>query len=88
MEPGRCYTQKVKVSFHVSMAALDISNSSDDPAQVMCVFEGRNYLLCTLNKKDKVQCPLDLNFEVILCKSKSLVHQQVFVGWFKSIFRY
>lgn len=63
MEPGRCYTQKVKVSFHVSMAALDISNSSDEPSQVMCVFEGRNYLLCTLNKKDKLQCPLDLNFE-------------------------
>ncbi|RZC33097.1 FKBP C domain containing protein [Asbolus verrucosus] len=64
MEPGRCYTQTVKVSFHVSMAALDILNSSDDPAQVMCVFEGRNYLLCTLNKKDKLQCSLDLNFEV------------------------
>jgi FK506-binding nuclear protein len=63
MEPGRCYTQKVKVSFHVSMAALDISNSSEEPAQVMCVFEGRNYLLCTLNKKDNVQCVLDLNFE-------------------------
>jgi FK506-binding nuclear protein len=66
MEPGRCYTQKVKVSFHVSMAALDISNSSEEPAQVMCVFEGRNYLLCTLNKKDNVQCVLDLNFEVHL----------------------
>ncbi|XP_044253816.1 46 kDa FK506-binding nuclear protein [Tribolium madens] len=64
MEPGRCYTQTVKVAFHVSMAALDISNSGDEPAQIMCVFEGRNYLLCTLSKEDKWQCALDLNFEI------------------------
>lgn len=65
MEPGRCYTQTVKSSFHVSMAALDISNSTNEPAQVMCVSEGRNYLLCTLNKPDHiVQVPLDLNFMV------------------------
>ncbi|CAG9815321.1 unnamed protein product [Phaedon cochleariae] len=64
MEPQRRYTQKVKKSFHISMAALDLSTSSEEPAQVMCGFEGRNYLLCTLRKPDMLQCSLDLNFEV------------------------
>ncbi|KAJ8943574.1 hypothetical protein NQ318_008278 [Aromia moschata] len=64
MEPQRRYTQQVKKAFHISMAALDISTSSDEPAQVMCGFEGRNYLLCTLRKPDMLQCSLDLNFDV------------------------
>ncbi|KAG5889481.1 hypothetical protein JTB14_026493 [Gonioctena quinquepunctata] len=64
MEPQRRYTQKVKKSFHISMASMDVSTSSEEPAQVMCGFEGRNYLLCTLRKPDLLQCPLDLNFEV------------------------
>ncbi|XP_074033590.1 FK506-binding protein 39kD [Leptinotarsa decemlineata] len=64
MEPQRRYTQRVKKAFHISMASLDLSTSSDEPAQVMCGFEGRNYLLCTLRKPDLLQCPLDLNFEV------------------------
>jgi len=62
MEPERRYTQEVKKSFHISMAALDISTSGDEPAQVMCGFEGRNYLICTLKKPDVVQCALDLEF--------------------------
>lgn len=64
MEPHRRYTQKVKKAFHISMAALDLSTSSTEPAQVMCGFEGRNYLLCTLKKPDVLQCPLNLNFDV------------------------
>ncbi|VEN58932.1 unnamed protein product [Callosobruchus maculatus] len=56
--------QTVKKPFHISMAALDYSTSSDEPAQVMCGYDGRNYLLCTLRKPDVMQCPLDLNFEV------------------------
>nr|CAI5859751.1 unnamed protein product [Callosobruchus analis] len=64
MEPQRRYTQTVKKPFHISMAALDYSTSSDEPAQVMCGYDGRNYLLCTLRKPDVMQCPLDLNFEV------------------------
>ncbi|CAH2002528.1 unnamed protein product [Acanthoscelides obtectus] len=64
MEPQRRYTQTVKKAFHISMAALDYSTSSEEPAQVMCGYEGRNYLLCTLRKPDVMQCPLDLNFEV------------------------
>lgn len=46
------------------MASLDVSTSSEEPAQVMVGFEGRNYLLCTLRKPDLLQCALDLNFEV------------------------
>lgn len=64
MEPQRRYTQKVKKAFHISMASLDVSTSSEEPAQVMVGFEGRNYLLCTLRKPDLLQCALDLNFEV------------------------
>ncbi|CAH1285417.1 unnamed protein product [Diabrotica balteata] len=63
MEPQRRYLHVVKKAFHISMAALDVGTSSDEPAQVMCSFEGRNYLLCTLSKT-ALQCPLDLNFEV------------------------
>lgn len=68
MEPQRRYTQTVKRSFHISMAALDISSSDNEPTQVMCSFEDRNYLLCTLQKGKIVQCPLDLNYEVIILK--------------------
>lgn len=69
MEPQRRYTQKVKKAFHISMASLDISTSSEEPAQVMCGIDGRNYLLCTLRKPDVMQCSLDLNFNVssIIC---------------------
>ncbi|XP_060533323.1 46 kDa FK506-binding nuclear protein [Cylas formicarius] len=62
MEPERRYSQKVKKQFHISKAALDISTSGDEPSQVMCGYEGRNYLLCTLRKPDVLQCDLDLEF--------------------------
>jgi len=64
MEPHKRYSQTVKRSFHISMAALDICESTDAPVQVMCGFEDRKYLLCTLQKDSIVQCPLDLNFDV------------------------
>lgn len=64
MEPQRRYTQTVKKAFHISMAALDISNADNEPTQIMCTLESRNYLLCTLQKGNIVQCALDLNFEV------------------------
>lgn len=70
MEPQRRYTQRVKKAFHISMASLDVSTSSEEPAQVMCGIEGRNYLLCTLRKPDVMQCPLDLNFNVSNIGSK------------------
>lgn len=62
MEPSRRYTQRTGKSFRVTMAALDFSTSDDEPAQVMCHYEGRTYLLCTLRKPDLLQCHLDLEF--------------------------
>ncbi|CAH0554080.1 unnamed protein product [Brassicogethes aeneus] len=64
MEPQRRYTQQVKKAFHISMASLDVAASSEEVSQVMCGYEGKNYLLCTLKKPNVLQCPLDLNFEV------------------------
>lgn len=64
MEPQRRYTQQVKKAFHISSAALDITSSGDEPAQVMCTYDGRNYLLCTLRQPDILHCALDLNFDV------------------------
>lgn len=70
MEPHKRYTQTVKRAFHVSMAALDITNSDNEPTQVLCMSEDRNYLLCTLQKDKVMQCPLELTFEVIfVCES-------------------
>lgn len=66
MEPGRRYSQKVKKSFRVTMAAIDVSTSENDPCQVMCGYGGRNYLLCTLKKPDLLQCALDLEFAVCI----------------------
>ncbi|KAL1501559.1 hypothetical protein ABEB36_006860 [Hypothenemus hampei] len=62
MEPDRRYSQQVKKSFHISMAALDLETADDQPAQVMCGYDGRNYLLCTLKAPNLVQCRLDLEF--------------------------
>lgn len=84
MEPERRYTQTVKRSFHISNAALDITSADDAPTQVMCAFEKRNYLLCTLQKDSIIQVPLDLNFEVILFSkvlSDYLMNFILFPGW-------
>nr|AEE62123.1 unknown [Dendroctonus ponderosae] len=62
MEPQRRYTQEVNKSFHISMATLDLESSSDGYAQVICTFNGKNYLLCTLQKPGLIQCALDLEF--------------------------
>lgn len=77
MEPQRRYTQKVKKAFHVSMAALDLSSSDNEPTQVMCAFENRNYLLCTLQKDKLLQCPLDLSYEVTnfsICRTNRILN--------------
>lgn len=66
MEPEKRYSQVVKRSFHISMAALVTNTSDNQPIQVMCCIEERNYLLCTLQKDKIMQIPLDLNFEVLI----------------------
>jgi len=64
MEPQKRYTQVVKKAFHISMAALDQTTCTDETVQVMCGYDNRKYLLCTLQKDQILQCALDLNFDV------------------------
>lgn len=67
LEPGKRYSQEVVQSFHVSMASLEInSNSDDDHGTVPIMLEygdGREYLLCNLQKDRNMQCKLDLSFK-------------------------
>lgn len=63
MEPGKKYSQTVQKPFHISQAALDIENASNDPVQVLLSYDNRNYLMCTLQKGKWVQTQLDMNFQ-------------------------
>ncbi|XP_049871663.1 46 kDa FK506-binding nuclear protein-like [Pectinophora gossypiella] len=63
MEPNKRYTQVVEKPFHISQAAMDISTGDNDPCQVMVVVDGKNFLVCTLQKQKCVQVPLDLYFK-------------------------
>ncbi|XP_065169985.1 46 kDa FK506-binding nuclear protein isoform X2 [Atheta coriaria] len=64
MEPQKKYTQTVKKAFHISMAALDNDTATDEYVQVMCGYDNRKYLLCTLHKDKVMQCALDLSFDI------------------------
>ncbi|XP_063830122.1 46 kDa FK506-binding nuclear protein-like [Ostrinia nubilalis] len=63
MEPNKRYAQVVEKPFHISQAAIDISTGDNDPCQVMVVVDGKNFLVCTLQKTKSVQVPLDLYFK-------------------------
>ncbi|XP_061720082.1 46 kDa FK506-binding nuclear protein-like [Cydia pomonella] len=63
MEPNKRYTQVVAKPFHISQAAMDISTGDNDPCQVMVVVEGKNFLVCTLQKNKNIQVSLDLYFK-------------------------
>lgn len=63
MEPNKRYTQVVEKPFHISQAAMDISTGDNDPCQVMIVVDGKNFLVCTLQKNKCIQVPLDLYFK-------------------------
>ncbi|XP_073960595.1 46 kDa FK506-binding nuclear protein-like isoform X2 [Choristoneura fumiferana] len=63
MEPNKRYTQVVEKPFHISQAAMDISTGDNDPCQVMVVVDGKNFLVCTLQKNKNIQVPLDLYFK-------------------------
>lgn len=63
MEPNKRYTQTVEKPFHISQAAMDISTGDNDPCQVMVVVDGKNFLVCTLQKNKTIQVPLDLYFK-------------------------
>jgi FK506-binding nuclear protein len=64
MEPRKKYTQMVKKPFHISKACLDLTAATDERVQVMCGYDNRKYLLCTLQKDTCIQSSLDLNFDV------------------------
>ncbi|XP_068622591.1 46 kDa FK506-binding nuclear protein [Battus philenor] len=64
MEPNKRYTQMVEKPFHISQAAMDISTGDNDACQVMVVVDGKNFLVCTLQKNRCIQVPLDLYFKV------------------------
>ncbi|XP_050350271.1 46 kDa FK506-binding nuclear protein [Nymphalis io] len=63
MEPNKRYSQIVEKPFHISQAAMDISTGDNDPCQVMIVVDGKNFLVCTLQKGKTIQVPLDLYFK-------------------------
>uniref|UniRef100_S4P542 FK506-binding protein n=1 Tax=Pararge aegeria TaxID=116150 RepID=S4P542_9NEOP len=63
MEPNKRYTQVVEKPFHISQAAMDISTGDNDACQVMVVVDGKNFLVCTLQKNKSIQVPLDLYFK-------------------------
>uniref|UniRef100_A0A182PQF8 FK506-binding protein n=1 Tax=Anopheles epiroticus TaxID=199890 RepID=A0A182PQF8_9DIPT len=49
LKPGKKYSKVVEQDFHLTHAALDLSESNGD-VQVMLTSENITYLLCTLNK--------------------------------------
>lgn len=63
MEPNKRYTQVVEKPFHISQAAMDTSTGDNEPCQVMVVVDGKNFLVCTLQKNKCIQVPLDLYFK-------------------------
>ncbi|KAF0311437.1 FK506-binding nuclear protein [Amphibalanus amphitrite] len=64
LQPGKRYEQVVEKSFHVSMAALDISGGNDKATvQVMINVDGQEFILCHLSKNRNPQQTLDLNFQ-------------------------
>ncbi|XP_063539894.1 46 kDa FK506-binding nuclear protein [Cydia strobilella] len=79
MEPNKRYTQVVEKPFHISQAAMDTSTGDDGPCQVMVVVDGKNFLVCTLQKLTNIQVPLDLYFKSgdaisFMTNGKSNVH--------------
>ncbi|KOB66426.1 Peptidyl-prolyl cis-trans isomerase [Operophtera brumata] len=55
MEPNKRYTQVVEKPFHISQAAMDTSTGDNDSCQVMVVVDGKNFLVCTLQKTKQIQ---------------------------------
>ncbi|XP_013410702.1 46 kDa FK506-binding nuclear protein isoform X2 [Lingula anatina] len=70
LDGGKCYSQTVEHSFHISMAALEPASTAEIITQgdknpkvsVMIQHEKAEFLLCTLDHKHTYQQSLDLNF--------------------------
>ncbi|XP_071626799.1 46 kDa FK506-binding nuclear protein-like isoform X1 [Temnothorax longispinosus] len=88
MQSHKKYSQRVEEPFHVTMASLDITKTVDPVTQVMVVFGGNatRYLLCSLNKKNVWQVPLNLHMEkgtfiTLSCNGGGYVH---LTGYYKN----
>ncbi|XP_059474451.1 46 kDa FK506-binding nuclear protein isoform X2 [Neocloeon triangulifer] len=62
LEPGKKYAQQVETSFHISMAALDVRATTDDPISIVVETGKNEFVICNLSKKNMMQQTLDLNF--------------------------
>ncbi|XP_065335620.1 46 kDa FK506-binding nuclear protein-like [Cloeon dipterum] len=63
LERGKKYVQKVRYSFHISMAALDLRVPSSQEVTVILLVGESEFVLCNLQAKHHVlQQQLDLNF--------------------------
>ncbi|XP_077256940.1 FK506-binding protein 39kD isoform X3 [Temnothorax americanus] len=90
LQPHKKYTQLVKQSFHLTMASLDVSKIIiDHPIQVMMIVGGdaTRYLICTLDKANVMQVPLNLHIErgtfiTFLCNGGGYVHLS---GYYKKV---
>ncbi|XP_024877305.1 46 kDa FK506-binding nuclear protein-like isoform X1 [Temnothorax curvispinosus] len=90
LQPYKKYTQLVKQSFHLTMASLDVSKIIiDHPIQVMMIVGGdaTRYLICTLDKANVMQVPLNLHIErgtfiTFLCNGGGYVHLS---GYYKKV---
>lgn len=63
MEPYKRYSQLVSKAFHISNAAIDVCTGDNDICQVMVGSDGKDFLVCTLQKGKTLQTHLDLYFK-------------------------
>ncbi|KAG4075722.1 hypothetical protein HA402_003547 [Bradysia odoriphaga] len=63
VQPNKKYSKTVSTPFHVSQAVLDITNTpGDSDVQLILKSDKVDYILCILNKAERVQMPLNLIF--------------------------
>ncbi|XP_065060434.1 46 kDa FK506-binding nuclear protein-like [Rhopilema esculentum] len=62
LEHGKVYSQIVEMPFHISMAALGLTNIKSEATTVMVESDKAEYALCTLQAGKIPQQALDLNF--------------------------
>lgn len=63
VQPNKKYSKTVSTAFHVSQAVLDVNSTpGDGDVQLILKSDKVDYILCTLNKGERVQMPLNLVF--------------------------
>lgn len=61
LHSNKRYSQTIQKAFHLTQAALDLTNATESNVQVWLGSENENYLLCNLSKST-TQVPLNLIF--------------------------